>query len=101
MEGGKAIGRGGGEGREGGRLRKKEGGRTEGTLEGWRERGIGNREHLGKLWVVIEIEKRVKRGGRTEIHDRISRSLDVCGPWAVKLVLKEQEGKEKGEGEGQ
>ena len=25
-------------------------------------------------------EKRAKRGGRTEIHDRISRSLDVCGP---------------------
>ena len=55
MEGGRAIGRGGEEGREGGRLRKKEGGRTEGTLEGWRERGIGNREHLGKLWGVLEI----------------------------------------------
>ena len=25
-------------------------------------------------------EKRVKRGGRREIGDRISRSLDVCGP---------------------
>ena len=55
MEGGRAIGRGGEEGREGGRLGKKEGGRTEGTLEGWRERGIGNREHLGKLWGVLEI----------------------------------------------
>ena len=55
MEGGRAIGRGGEEGREGGRLGKKEGGRTEGTLEGWRERGRGNREHLGKLWGVLEI----------------------------------------------
>ena len=55
VEGGRAIGRGGGEGREGGRLRKKEGGSTEGALEGWRERGIGNREHLGKLWGVLEI----------------------------------------------
>ena len=27
-----------------------------------------------------DTEKRVKRGGRTEIGDRISRSLDVCGP---------------------
>ena len=25
-------------------------------------------------------EKKVKRGGRREIGDRISRSLDVCGP---------------------
>ena len=25
-------------------------------------------------------EKNVKRGGRREIGDRISRSLDVCGP---------------------
>ena len=34
MEGGRAIGRGGEEEREGGRVGKKEGGRTEGTLEG-------------------------------------------------------------------
>ena len=27
-----------------------------------------------------ESEKRAKRGGRREIGDRISRSLDVCGP---------------------
>ena len=27
-----------------------------------------------------DTEKRVKRGGRREIGDRISRSLDVCGP---------------------
>ena len=27
-----------------------------------------------------DTEKRVKRRGRTEIGDRISRSLDVCGP---------------------
>ena len=27
-----------------------------------------------------ESEKRVKRRGRREIGDRISRSLDVCGP---------------------
>ena len=35
-------------------------------------------------WVVKspkgKYEKRVKRGGRREIGDRISRSLDVCGP---------------------
>ena len=54
MEGGRAIGRGGEEEREGGRVGKKEGGRTEGTMEGWRERGIRNREHLGKLWGVLE-----------------------------------------------
>ena len=48
-----------------------------------------------------ESEKRVKRGGRREIGDRISRSLDVCGPLAVRLVLRDQEEKEKGEGEGQ
>ena len=53
-EGGRAIGRGGEEEREGGRVGKKEGGRTEGTMEGWRERGIRNREHLGKLWGVLE-----------------------------------------------
>ena len=33
---------------------KKEGGRTEGTMEGWRERGIRNREHLGELWGILE-----------------------------------------------
>ena len=27
-----------------------------------------------------KFEKRVKRGGRSEIGDRISRPLDVCGP---------------------
>ena len=54
MEGGRAIGRGGEEEREGGRVGKKEGGRTEGTMEGWRERGIRNREHLGKLLGVLE-----------------------------------------------
>ena len=47
-EGGRAIGRGGEEEREGGRVGKKEGGRTEGIMEGWREGGIRNREHLGK-----------------------------------------------------
>ena len=35
-------------------MRKKEGGRTEGTLEGWRERGMRNREHLGKLRGLLE-----------------------------------------------
>ena len=54
MEGGRAIGRGGEEEREGGRVGKKEGGRTEGTMEGWRERGIRNREHLGELWGILE-----------------------------------------------
>ena len=34
----------------------------------------------------------VKRGGRRKIGDRISRSLDVCGPWAVRLDLRKQEG---------
>jgi len=55
-EGGRESDREGRRGRKGeGMLGKKEGGRTEGTLEGWRERGIGNREHLGKLWGVLEI----------------------------------------------
>ena len=36
--------------------------------------GIGARKEKGIS------EKRVKRGGRREIGDRISRSLDVCGP---------------------
>ena len=49
-EGGRAIGRGGEEEREGGRVGKKEGGRTEGIMEGCREGGIRNREHLGQLW---------------------------------------------------
>ena len=33
---------------------KKEGGRTEGTMERWRERWIRNREHLGELWGILE-----------------------------------------------
>ena len=33
---------------------KKEGGRTEGTMEGWRERGIRSREHFGELWAIPE-----------------------------------------------
>ena len=54
MEGGRAIGRGGEEEREGGRVGKKEGGITAGTMEGWRERGIRNREHLGELSGILE-----------------------------------------------
>ena len=46
-------------------------------------------------------EKNVKRGGRREIGARIARSLAVGGPGAVRLVLRAQLGKEKGEGEGQ
>ena len=33
---------------------KKEGGKTEGIMEGWTEGGIRNREHLGKLWEGLE-----------------------------------------------
>ena len=90
MEGGRAIGRGGEEEREGGRVGKKEGGRTEGTLEGSRERGIGNREHFGKLWVVLKFlmgsgkfwEKsgKCRKGWRRSRGDSISGPLDVCGP---------------------
>ena len=72
MEGGRAIGRGGEEEREGGRLGKKEGGRTEGTLEGWRERGRGNREHLGKLWGALE-SSRGFRGVLGEFGERKER----------------------------
>ena len=36
--------------------------------------GIGARKETGTS------EKIVKTGGRREIGDRISRSLDVCGP---------------------
>ena len=54
MEGGRAIGRGGEEEREGGRVGKKEGGKTEGIMEGWTEGGIRNREHLGELWGILE-----------------------------------------------
>ena len=53
-EGGRAIGRGGEEEREGGRVGKKEGGRTEGIMEGCREGGIRNREHLGSSGGVLE-----------------------------------------------
>ena len=51
-EGGREIGRGGEEEREGGRVGKNEGGSTEGRMDGGREGGIRNREHLGKLWKV-------------------------------------------------
>ena len=53
-EGGRAIGRGGEEEREGGRVGKKEGGRTEGIMEGCREGGIRNREHLGSSEGALE-----------------------------------------------
>ena len=39
--------------------------------------GIGARKEKGRS------EKRVKRGGRKEIGDRIFRSLDVCGSQSV------------------
>ena len=42
--------------------------------------GIGARKEKGRS------EKRVKRGGRKEIGDRIFRSLDVCGSQSV-LIL--------------
>ena len=53
---------------KGGGRREEEGGvRRKGA-------GIGARKEKGKS------QKRVKRRGRREIGDRISRSLDVCGP---------------------
>ena len=89
-EGGRAIGRGGEEEREGGRVGKKEGGRTEGTMEGWRERGIRNREHLGELWGILESSggfrgvlgefEKGRKGWRRRRGDPISGPLDVCGP---------------------
>ena len=44
--------------------------------------GIGARMEKGRS------EKRVKRGGRKEIGDRIVRSLDVCGSQSVLILLR-------------
>ena len=86
---------------------KKEGGKTEGIMEGWTEGGIRNREHLGKLWEgledslgfwgVLEKSEKGREGGRRR-SDSISGPLDVCGLGAVRLDLMEQEGREKGDG---
>ena len=43
--------------------------------------GIGARKEKGRS------EKRVKRGGRKEIGDRIFRSLDVCGSQSVLILF--------------
>ena len=85
---------------------KKEGGKTEGIMEGWTEGGIRNREHLGKLWEgledspgfggVLENSEKGREGGRMR-SDSISGPLDVCGLGAVRLDLMEQEGREKGD----
>ena len=37
-------------------------------------------------------EKRVKRGGRKEIGDRIFRSLDVCGSQSVLILFRKRSG---------
>ena len=88
-EGGRAIGRGGEEEREGGRVGKKEGGRTEGIMEGCREGGIRNREHLGSSGGLLkalvcsgEFWKNSEKGrkGRRRRGGPISGSLDACGP---------------------
>ena len=46
--------------------------------------GIGARKEKGRY------EKRVKRGGRKEIGDRIFRSLDVCGSQSVLILLRKR-----------
>ena len=46
--------------------------------------GIGARKEKGRS------EKRVKRGGRKEIGDRIFRSLDVCGSQSVLILLRKR-----------
>ena len=47
----------------------------------WRRRRRGRRRrYLDVKFPKGKYEKRVKRGGRRDIGDRISRSLDVCGP---------------------
>ena len=88
-EGGRAIGRGGEEEREGGRVGKKEGGRTEGIMEGCREGGIRNREHLGSSGGLLkalvgsgEFWKNSEKGrkGRRRRGGPISGSLAACGP---------------------
>ena len=76
----------GGEGRKG----QKEGGRAIGRAGGWSEEDGGwNRREKAKRETDVKsncfdvklpkrkFEKRVKRGGRSEIGDRISRPLDV------------------------
>ena len=53
----------------------------------WRRRKGRRRRYLDVKANCFDVkfpkgkfENRVKRGGRREIGDRISRSLDVCGP---------------------
>ena len=77
---------------------------------GCREGGIRNREHIGSSGGLLkalvgseEFWKNSEKGekGRRRRGGPISGSLDACGPRAVRLDLRGQEGREKGDGAGQ
>ena len=52
----------------------------------------------GEFW---ENSEKGRKGWRWRRGDPISGPLDVCGPRAVRLDLREQTGREKGDGVGQ